>query len=214
MISVLKNNIHKTSLRTEEKLNSVGDMSMLCCMRKNQRMKSILFLITLVTANTVFGQNEKRFNFFGVNPSVTVEPYYNSGELDINIFPLVYQRSISNRLDLRLTSILNYGIRNGTNQLSHIGTAVGIPFFFQKKEDKVEISKGFFVAPILSVTRNNEANHTNIGTWIEPGYNILFENEFALSLGLQIGGTYFINDSSANAWGNHFGVQVIFGKWF
>ncbi len=177
-------------------------------------MKPILLLLTVLTINAVFGQDNKRLNFFGINPSVTVEPYYNSGELDINVLPIVYQRSITNRLDVRLTSILNYGIRNGNDRLSHIGGEIGTPIFFKKKVDRLELSKGFFIAPILSLTRNNEANHTNIGTWIEPGYNILFENEFALSLGLQIGGTYFLNDSSANTWGNHFGIKVVFGKWF
>jgi hypothetical protein len=176
-------------------------------------MKSILLIVSIFIINPVFGQNEKRLNFFGINPSVTVEPYYNSGELDINFLPIVYQRSITNRLDVRLTSILNYGIRNGNDRLSHIGIETATPIFLKKKENNTEISKGFFLAPILSLTRNNAASLTNIGTWVEPGYNILFENKFALSLGLQIGGTYFINDNSANTWGNHFGVKVIFGKW-
>lgn len=177
-------------------------------------IKSTLLLLTVLTIKTVYGQDEKRMNFIGINPSVTVEPYYNSGELDINIFPLVYQRSITNRLDLRFTSVVNYGIRNGNDKLSHIGLELGAPIFLKKKKNTSEVSKGFFMAPLFSLTRNNEANHTNIGTWIEPGYNILFENNFALSLGLQLGGTYFINDNSTNNWGNHFGVKVVFGKWF
>ena len=32
-------------------------------------MKSILLLLTVLTINTVFGQNEKRLNFFGINPN-------------------------------------------------------------------------------------------------------------------------------------------------
>jgi hypothetical protein len=176
-------------------------------------MRHILILVALISTNSAFGQTEKRFNFFGVNPSITVEPYYNSGELDINVLPIVYQRTVNYRLDIRATSILNYGIRNGKNKISHIGIELGTPIHFKKKENKLELSKGFFIAPILSLTRNNEANHTNIGTWIEPGYNFLFENNFALSLGLQIGGTYFMNDNSSNNWGNHFGVKVTFGKW-
>ena len=176
-------------------------------------MKSILILLTILTFNSAFGQDEKRLNFLGINPSVTVEPYYNSGELDINVLPIVFQRTITNKLDIRATSILNYGIRNGKDKISHLGIELGTPIHFKKKENNFELSKGFFIAPILSLTRNIEANHTNVGTWIEPGYNILFENKFALSLGLQIGGTYFVNDNSANAWGNHFGVKVTFGKW-
>jgi len=177
-------------------------------------MKFILLLLTLLITNSVFGQDNKRSNFFGINPSVTIEPYYNSGEFDINVFPLVYQRSVSNRLDVRLASTINYGIRNGNDKLSHVGLEVGMPVFFTKKDDRSELSNGFYIAPLLSMSRNNEANHTNIGTWIEPGYNLLFENKWALSLGLQFGGTYFLNDNSGNEWGNHFGVIVVFGKWF
>ena len=177
-------------------------------------MRTILLFAAVMTINTIFGQDEKRSNFFGINPGVTVEPYYESGELDINVLPIVYQRSFTNRLDLRLTSILNYGVRQGDDRLSHFGLQLAAPVFFKKKEDKVALSKGFFIAPILGLTRNNEASHTNIGVHIEPGYNILFENKFALSIGLQFGGTYFLNDSEANHWGNHFGVKIIFGKWF
>ncbi len=153
-------------------------------------------------------------NFWGINPGITVEPYYDSGEFDINVFPLVFQSSITRRLDVRLSGTLNYGIRNGSNELSHLGLEAALPVFFRKKEDKSALSKGFFLSPVLGVSRNLEAGHTNIGTWVEPGYNLLFENHFALSLGLQFGGTYFIYDDSADSWGNHFGVIVIFGKWF
>lgn len=177
-------------------------------------MKFILLILISIAFNTAHGQNEKRFSFLGISPGITVEPYYDSGELDINILPIVYQRSMTRRIDLRLASTINYGIRNGKDRLSHIGLEIGAPTFLKKKEDYSEISKGFFVAPIVSISRNNEANHTNIGAWIEPGYNILFENQWALSLGLQFGGTYFIYDHATDEWGNHFGVIVTFGKWF
>jgi hypothetical protein len=138
-------------------------------------MKYFVLILTILTIHPVFAQDEERLNFLGINPSVTVEPYYNSGELDINVFPLVYQRSITNRLDVRLSSILNYGIRKGNDRLSHIGIEAASPIFFKLKKYKSEVSKGFFLSPVLSLTRNNEAEHTNIGTWIEPGYNIFLK---------------------------------------
>ncbi len=177
-------------------------------------MKSFIILFFVMTVHMAFGQDKNRLNFIGISPGITVEPYYNSGEFDINVLPIVYQRSISNRMDLRLASTVNYGIRNGNDKLSHIGLELGAPLFLKKKENSAELSKGFFIAPVLSAARNYEAHHTNIGTWIEPGYNMLFEDRWALSLGLQFGGTYFLNDNSDNEWGNHFGVIVIFGKWF
>jgi hypothetical protein len=173
---------------------------------------SLLILIILPIVK-LFGQSENRLHFIGITPSITVEPYYNSGELDINILPLVYQRTINERIDLRATSILNYGIREGNDKISHFGLETAVPFFFKRKEDKSNLSKGFYLAPVFSFTRNKEAEHSNIGLWIEPGYNLLFDNEFAMSFGLQLGGTYFNYDNQTNTWGNHFGFKIIFGKW-
>jgi hypothetical protein len=164
-------------------------------------------------AKPVFTQENKKCYFIGLNPSVTVEPFYDKGELDINIFPLVYQKSLTKRLDIRLTSIVNLGIRNNRNEISHFGLETGVPLFFSPKETKNEISKGFFVAPILSLTRNKIEAHNNLGLWIEPGYNLLFDNHFAMTFGLQLGGTYFAYDNGQTKMGNHFGIKIIIGKW-
>ncbi|WP_373522280.1 hypothetical protein [Aquiflexum sp.] len=142
-----------------------------------------------------------------------MEPFYEKGELDINIIPIVYQTPLTNIFDLRLTSICNLGIRNEGNEISHFGIETALPIFFKAKQDKKESSKGLFVAPIVSLTRNRKEEHNNVGLWVEPGYNLLFDNKFALSFGLQLGGTYFSYDNGQTKWGNHFGVKIIFGKW-
>lgn len=173
----------------------------------------ILTFILVFYENLLFAQEDNKFCFIGINPSVTVEPFYDKGELDINIFPLVYQRSLTKRFDIRLNSILNLGIRNNRNEISHFGFEAGFPIFFKSKDDQREISKGFFVAPILSLTRNRVEEHNNLGLWIEPGYNLLFDNNFAMTFGLQLGGTYFAYDNGQTNWGNHFGIKIIIGKW-
>ncbi|WP_235298203.1 hypothetical protein [Portibacter marinus] len=68
-----------------------------------------------------FSQNDRAHHFIGINPSVTVEHYYEAGEWDINILPLVYQKTLSKRWDLRLNSIINYGLRKEKNLISHVG---------------------------------------------------------------------------------------------
>lgn len=158
-------------------------------------------------------QSERRLFFAGITPSITVEPFYQKGELDLNIFPIVYQRTISNRFDLRLTTILNLGVRNNGNEISHLGIETAIPFFIKKKESKYECSNGLFASPVVSLTRNRMEQHNNLGFWLEPGYNLLFENKFAISFGLQIGTTYFKYDTGETKWRNHFGVKIVFGRW-
>ena len=170
---------------------------------------TVLFLFE----SLLLAQEERRFNFIGINPSATIEPFYEKGELDINVFPVVYQRSLTKRFDIRLTSILNLGLRNDGNEISHFGIETGFPIFFRQKKNKEEISKDFFIAPILSLTRNRVEQHNNFGLWIEPGYNLLFDNNFAMTFGLQLGGTYFAYDNGRTKWGNHFGIKIIIGKW-
>ena len=178
--------------------------------------QSIILTIFLVfDDNPLKAQDDHdhKFNFIGLNPSLTVEPFYEKGELDINILPFVYQRPITNRFDIRLTSICNYGIRNNGNEISHIGIETAMPIFFKIKRYNKESSKGIFVAPILSLTRNRIEEHNNVGLWIEPGYNLLFDNTFAMTFGLQFGGTYFAYDNGQSQWRNHFGVKIIIEKW-
>lgn len=179
------------------------------------KIKQIVIVVTflIIGKTPIFAQEVKKLNFIGLNPSLTVEPFYEKGEMDINIFPLVYQRTLTKRLDIRFTSILNLGIRSNQNEISHFGFETGLPLFFKQKETEMEVSNGFFVAPILSMTRNRIAEHNNLGLWIEPGYNLLFDNNFAMTFGLQLGGTYFAYDNGQTKWGNHFGVKIIIGKW-
>ena len=175
--------------------------------------KIILTTLLLVYWSPLLAQEENTFSFIGINPSVTVEPFYSAGEFDIHILPLVYQKTLTKRLDIRFTSILNLGIREERNEISHFGFETGLPIFFGPKEAKNEISKGFFVTPIFSLARNRIGEHNNLGLWIEPGYNLLFDNNFALTFGLQLGRTYFAYKDKQSRWGNHFGIKIIVGKW-
>lgn len=176
-------------------------------------MRFIILLLIVLSINSVYGQNEKRSNYLGFNPSVTVEPFYHKGELDISIFPFVYQRTLTKKVDIRFNAILNLGLREEGNEISHFGFDVSLPIFITSKESLNEVSRGFFIAPILSLTRNRIEKHNNIGIWVEPGYNLMFDNNFALTVGLQVGGTYFAYDYGQTKWGNHFGVEIIIGIW-
>ena len=175
--------------------------------------KITLLILLYFGISNIFAQSEKSSTFLGLNPGITAEPYYDEGEFDINILPIVFQRSLGKRIDYRLISILNYGIREGDNQFSHFGIEMGLPVFLEKKENKGNPSKGFYAAPIISLTRNNEVKHTNIGVWLEPGFHLLFKDHFAISFGLQLGGTYFNYDNNTDEWGDHIGFKVIIGKW-
>jgi len=178
-------------------------------------IKNLLcFLLLLGWYFNFSAQTLTATNFLGLNPSITIEPFYEKGEFDVNVCPLVYQRVITRRIDIRLNSIVNLGIRKNGNALSHLGLELAVPIFFKKKENKNETSKGFYCAPLLSVSANQRERQNNFGFWAEPGYHLLFENNFALSFGLQVGATYIKSALGDEFLGSHFGGKVIFGKWF
>lgn len=181
---------------------------------KKQIKQVVLVLLCVCAFPFLYrAQNDSIPNFFGINPSVTVEPFYEKGEMDINIFPFVFQRPMTTQIDFRITTIVNFGIRNSESQFSHFGFETALPIFFKLKDNISAYSKGMYVAPIISASRNRLERHNNVGFWLEPGYNLLFDNDFAMTFGLQLGGTYFSHDQGSNEWGAHFGIKIIFGKW-
>jgi hypothetical protein len=153
-------------------------------------------------------------NFIGINPSVTIEPYYEKGELDINIFPFVFQKTITKRVDVRLSTIVNYGVRNNGNAISHLGFQTGFPIYILAKEDLSQSSKGIYFEPGFGVTRNFIEKHNNIGLWLEPGYQLAITENWSISFGAQVGATLFLYDDGKTDLKNHFGIKVIIGKWF
>jgi len=172
----------------------------------------ILLGIVFILQLNLSAQDKIKDNFIGINPSVTAEPFYEKGEFDINIFPLVYQRVINNHFDFRITSILNLGVREDKNRLSIYGIELAVPYFLSQKGGNP--SRGFLIAPILSLVRYSKEEHLNLGIWCEPGYNILMDKDYSLSIGLQFGATYFSYDNEQNKWREHIGVKIVFGKWF
>ncbi|HOP03687.1 MAG TPA: hypothetical protein PL017_03850 [Tenuifilaceae bacterium] len=181
----------------------------------NIKLTFSLFVFSLaILQPNADAQENKSATFWGLNPSITVEPFYEEGELDINVFPVVYQKTITHRIDLRVASIVNFGVRNENSKFSHVGAQVSFPVHFSKKENTSVPSKGFYAAPGLGLTRNLIEKHNNFGVWIEPGYNLQISPKYSISFGAQFGATHFWYDNGDTKWGNHFGIKVIIGRWF
>jgi hypothetical protein len=173
-------------------------------------LKRIFFILIVSFISTLFGENVAKSWFIGLNPSVTVEPYYKKGEFDVNIFPLVVEYSIIRSVHLRSIVIVNYGVRTGKNSFSHTGLQLAVPGFPFTKSDLVS---GIFIAPGCGFTRNIMEHHTNAGLWIEPGYSIPVAGDFRINLSIQFGATHFWYDNGSEKWGKHFGLKFIFGMW-
>jgi len=168
------------------------------------RSKKVLIIFICILLSTLFGENKSKI-FLGVNPSITAEPYYEDGEFDINILPIVFQYNINEKYNFRVSSLLNYGIRKDSNQITHYGIEFGLP---------IEVYKQIYVSPIFMISRNDFEDHTNLTLAVEPGYQFKFKNNFSLFIGTQLGSTHFTYDNGESKWDGHFGVKVIIGKWF
>ena len=90
---------------------------------------------------------------------------------------------------------------------------MAVPIFIFKKEERFLPSKGFFVAPVFSLTTNT-LDKTNCGFWVETGYNLQLNKRLGLSVGLQYGKTQYRYEYSENEITNHYGLKIIFGKWY
>lgn len=176
-------------------------------------MRSIVVLLILFLVS--FGSNaQNEFSYFvGIHPAVTVEPFYEAGEFDVNIIPLVFQTPLSKRIDIRGTCYYTYHF-GSSNGLADTGLEVTLPRFFRKKESKSEWSRGFYLAPSVGFGRNFLNEHNTLTVSAEPGYMFKFNNGFAVTLYGQIGGSHFnYSGPEPNEWKQHFGIKVNLGFW-
>lgn len=91
-----------------------------------------LLILSLIIAIQSFGQSNTPI-FIGIQPNITIEPFYEKGELDIDILPLVLEASIGLRTNLKITPIVNYHIGGQTDGVSNLGVFTVLPISFKKK---------------------------------------------------------------------------------
>ena len=88
-----------------------------------------------------------------------------------------------------------------------------MPVYLKKKEQTQNISKGFYLAPVVGFGTNLINDHNTLTLALEPGFHFPATKRFSIALGLQLGATYFAYFNQANVWRNHFGFKVNIGLW-
>lgn len=151
--------------------------------------------------------------FIGLQPGITVEPFYEDGEFDINLAPLVFETPINSYLDIRLTPIVNYHIGGEEEGISDVGLFIVFPVFLTKNQLVDEPPYGFFLGPVLGFGRNILNEHYTTTVALEPGYLFRTERSFTIALGCQFGASHFNYDSQPNEWMFHWGPKATFGFW-
>ncbi len=172
---------------------------------------SILLLFAFFV-NRVSGQTKKPV-FIGVQPSVTIEPFYEEGELDVNVFPLILELPIGQRTNFRLLPTANYHLGAIENGFSDIGIYTVFPMFFNKSTSIIAKPYGFYIGPVLGFGRNLINDHYTTTLALEPGYLFEANKSFTIAIGIQIGASHFSYDSKPIKWLLHWGPKVSFGHW-
>lgn len=176
--------------------------------------KFYIALIFFLSTTNGYSQNKKEHYFLGINPSLTVEPYYAKGEFDLNILPLVVQKMINSRSGIRLISLVNLGFKNSAKSISHIGLSGGWVYYLSQQEQDLYTKQGIYVAPVLALSYNRFEKSFNTGLYAETGYHFLLPKNWGIATGLQFGYTHFnYSTISSDTWKTHFGIKVIIGKW-
>ncbi|MBR9917515.1 hypothetical protein GYB29_07505 [bacterium] len=176
--------------------------------------KSIFFtLLALITWNQCFCQSETPI-FIGLQPNITVEPFYDEGEFDLDIVPLVFEASVGLRTNIKITPIVNYHFGGVNNGISDLAIYSVVPIFLKAKEERTDRPYGFYLGPVLGFGRNILNSHYTTTVGAEPGYMFETENRFTISMGLQLGGSYFsYKNTEPNKWVSHWGPKFSFGFW-
>ena len=178
-------------------------------------MNAITLTTLLLLALSIAGAEGQsaRPIFIGLQPNITVEPFYEKGELDINVFPVIVEAPIGSRINLKLSPIVNLHKGGVSNGVSDIGLFSVLPIFMQKKESAESKPHGFYIGPVLGFGRNLITHHYTTTLAVEPGYLFETKKRFTISLGMQLGSSYFSYDSQPNKWITHLGPKVSFGFW-
>jgi len=159
------------------------------------------------------GKNQKRPVFIGIQPGYTAEQFYDEGEIDLNVIPLTIQFPVGKRVDLRFTTIANYHLGGEQNEFADVGLQAVVPIYFKRKENRKDLPGGFYAGPVVGFSRNLMNDHYTTNLAAEAGYQFPTNRSFSISMGLQLGATYFDYDDQPNVWRNHFGFKINIGFW-
>ena len=182
-----------------------------------QHVNAILkrvFLALLISFSfgSIFCQTTRNI-FIGIQPSITVEPFYEKGELDINVFPLIIEFPIGMRTNIKLSPIVNYHTGGQEKGISDLGMYGVMPIYFNKRESTAAKSYGFYIGPVLGFGRNVLNEHFTTTLAIEPGYMFEAKKKFTIAIGMQFGASYFAYSTEPSKWYSHWGPKVSFGFW-
>lgn len=179
------------------------------------RTPRLLFLFLVFSSSFCLNSQVQnvlqKSNYVGILPSFLAEPYDTIDALEINVFPLVYERRFKEKWGIQLRPIINYRIYKPHPGISHIGGTLLVNRYVPeliKKDD-------FWITPNIgayfSYTYNKIESVNTLILGLEPGVLMRLSERFSLNLALQPGIDYFPDDHSRNFVNSSSGFKAHFG---
>ena len=165
--------------------------------------------------------------FIGVELVILTEPWYASGEVDVNVCPLVFEYRFWKRVTLKLRcGIYRHSGGESSGSYTMQGGNITLPYYIFSDE-KLPFPNGFYAAPFYNYSYNHMTGGTHNTGAIEVGYGIPLGN-FSMNISAQLGRSritkvplhslrilehnlIFVRHTME---GPHVGVFFSFGRWF
>ncbi len=145
--------------------------------------------------------------FAGAQLMVTAEPR-EDGDLhvSINTVPLVVEWAASDRVGLRLSSLLNLDL--GEGELGQAGAGLTVPLYLTDGAP----TDTWYVGPSATLSEFVHEPVQDLTLAAEAGYRFRIGERWMFNVAMQLGATWI--DDSEPGWVNHFGLYPSVGYWF
>jgi len=179
----------------------------------NKKKSSVTLLISILfflLASPVFAEDTTPI-YIGVEPRIGREDWYQDGEYDVNVIPLVIEFALSDNISFKTKTsyFMHYGGSVGSKR-SLVGIGGNVFYHFKPISDSRQYH-GLFLGPLLESNYDyiEAMRHSTIAA--EVGYAIPVDTDWSVNISAQYGRTNFSDATKPTA--DHFGIFVNFGYW-
>lgn len=150
----------------------------------------------------------------GLQLAITAEPD-DGGDMSValNVVPLVVEFSMTRRVGLRATSLVNYQFAGTRSGIAQLGGSLTVPIYLPGRRGESPF-QGFYVGPHCGAAINRLYGGADLSPAAEAGFRWRLARRWSLNLATQLGASWLNRPDPENTrWVMHFGVYPSIGVW-
>ncbi|THB66204.1 MAG: hypothetical protein D6B26_03025 [Spirochaetaceae bacterium] len=165
----------------------------------------LVFFLLSLSSHALFAAE---FGRAGVHFQVYGEPHEEGNPLYINVLPLTCEQPLLSHMAIKAGTIMSLRISEADSVgLGNLGLKVGMPFYFT--DIRQNRAAGFFLGPLLQLSRNFHTREYVISSAVDLGYSLLFTENLSMTLGGEVGFSTFFLDGQVD-FRMHLGPGIYF----